>query len=817
MLNLILNNLIFILILFALGFLVIFISLFISKLRFKNKIFASLKFILYEMSFVNEEPQKEGGEKNIKELISKMEQFLSGMGVLKGARRGIFFRAGAYFALELAVRHIGEEVVFYCAVPYAESRLFEKQFESLFPGGNLTIKENDYNIFNPDGVSAISKALLKDSPILPIKTYQDLDSDPLEIVLNAFSKLKAEGEGAAFQLLIKRAGSGFKERLHTSLSSLRSGSSLRDIKNKKHLFTSGLEAPNFLKFFHGSSVNKENPPAKISEEAIKIVEKKASREAFAVNFRLVASGRVKQEAEALLSELESAFSQFSDPQSNSFSFSRLRKTRLKNGIRDFSFRIFNEKEKIYLNASEITSIYHFPVKLTHAPHLKTLKSQSAPAPFNISKEGVFLGVNSFRGKDTEVKMSVDDRRRHMYIIGQTGTGKSTLMENMAAEDIKNGAGLCVIDPHGTLVDAILSRVPKERVDDVIYFDPANTARPMGLNMLEYDENHPEHKTFIVNEVYDIFRKLWKDIPDAFGPMFEQYYRNSILLVLEDPSSGNTLLEVVRVLSDKNFRELKLSKCKNPILISFWRNIAEKAGGDASLQNIVPYISSKFDTFLNNEIMRPILIQEHSSLKFRDIMDNKKILLINLSKGKLGDINAYLIGLIIVGKILMAALSRVDIIDENKRLDFYLYLDEFQNVTTKSIATILSEARKYRLNLIMAHQFIGQLEEEIKKAVFGNVGSMFVYRVGAEDAEFLEKYFMPVFTKQDLINIDNLNAYVKLLINNQTAKPFNIKIKWGERGTEDYVKSLKELSALKYGSPREEIEREIMEKYNRPTE
>lgn len=793
--------------------------IFYLKISYKNKILSSLKFVLYEMSFINDELSKENEpkDKNLKELISKMEQFLSGTVSFKGEGQGFFRKKNPYFVLELAVKGFGEEVVYYAAVPKNESRLFEKQFESLFSGSSLHIKENDYNIFNPEGVSAVSYAVLYDSAILPIKTYQDLDSDPLEVVLNSFSKIKEQGEGAAFQLVIKRSDKGFKKKLKSAISALRNGATIDEAKSKKPSVFGFLEddfgPPKTLTGILGDSrKTQEKPPAKIHEEAVKLVEKKIGREIMAVNFRLIASAEKKEDAEILLNELESSFSQFSDPQSNGFKFIKLKGKKLKNAFTDFSFRIFNEKQKIYLNTSEITSVFHFPVKAVFAPHLKTLKSKLAPAPFDIPKEGMFLGVNSFRGKETEVRMLKDDRRRHMYIVGQTGTGKSTLMENMAVLDIENGAGVCVIDPHGSLVDGILSRIPKERMDDVIYFDPSNIARPMGLNMLEYDIAHPEQKTFIANEVYDVFRKLWKDVPEAFGPMFEQYYRNSTLLVLEDPESGNTFLEIIRVLSDKNFRDYKLSRTDNPILKSFWKNIAEKAGGDSALQNIVPYISSKFDTFLNNEIMRPILIQEKSSFNFREIMDSGKILLINLSKGKLGDINGYLLGLIVVGRILMAALSRVDIIDENKRRDFYLYLDEFQNITTKSIATILSEARKYRLNLVLAHQFIGQLEEDIKKAIFGNVGSMFVYRVGAEDAEFLEKYFLPVFNKQDLINIDNLNAYAKLLINNQTAKPFNVGIKWGKRGDEEYIKSLKELSALKYGRPREEVEQEIKAKY-----
>ncbi len=316
---------------------------------------------------------------------------------------------------------------------------------------------------------------------------------------------------------------------------------------------------------------------------------------------------------------------------------------------------------------------------------------------------------------------------------------------MIVQDMQKGNGLCFIDPHGSDVEDILALVPQNRFEDVIYFDPAYTARPMGLNMLEYDTRFPDQKTFVVNEMLSIFNKLF-DMKTAGGPMFEQYFRNAVLLTIDDPSSANTLVDVSRVLSNKAFRESKLATCKNPLVIQFWREVAEKAGGEASLANIVPYIVSKFDNFLANDIMRPVIAQEKSTFNIRDIMDNKKILLVNLSKGRLGDINANLIGLILVGKILMSALSRVDSLGKNLP-PFYLYIDEFQNITTDSIATILSEARKYKLSLNIAHQFIKQLDEKIKNAVFGNVGSMAVYRVGVENAEFLAKQFEPGLPKK----------------------------------------------------------------------
>lgn len=296
-------------------------------------------------------------------------------------------------------------------------------------------------------------------------------------------------------------------------------------------------------------------------------------------------------------------------------------------------------------------------------------------------------------------------------------------------------------------------------------------------------------------------------------MFEQYFRNAVLLTIDDPTTGSTLVDVSRVLSNKAFRDLKLSKCTNPLVVQFWTEVAAKAGGEASLANIVPYIVSKFDNFLANDIMRPVIAQEKSSFNFREVMDSKKILLVNLSKGRLGDINANLIGLVLVGKILMAALSRVDSLGKDLP-PFYFYIDEFQNITTDSIATILSEARKYKLSLNIAHQFIAQLDEKIKNAVFGNVGSLAVFRVGAEDAEYLEKQMTPVFTAKDIMNIDNYNAYVKILAKGIPMKPFNITVPAPEKGNADIAKKLKELSYLNFGKPRADVEAEIMAKYKK---
>jgi len=465
-------------------------------------------------------------------------------------------------------------------------------------------------------------------------------------------------------------------------------------------------------------------------------------------------------------------------------------------------------------------MYHFPPSgIESSPHLKQTRFTHAPAPLSLPHPpagGVaLLGINSYRGLETRVYLDPEDRLRHLYIIGQTGTGKTGLMKSMIIQDIKNGDGCCFIDPHGSDILDILAAVPPERYKDVIYFDPADLSRPFALNFLEYDLSRPEQKTFIVNELLMIFRRLYGDVPESMGPAFEQYFRNATQLVMEDPASGSTILDIARVLANSEFRREKLSKSMNPIVNQFWQEIATKAGGEASLENIVPYITNKFDDFTSNDFIRPIVGQQESSFKFRDVMDTKKILLINLSKGRLGEKNANLLGLIVVGKLFMAALSRADtrqFAGSTPYPPFYLYIDEFQNVTTDSIPGILSEARKYKLSLTVAHQFLKQIEEKTRNAVFGNVGNMAVFRVGEEDAEFFAKQFAPVFETLDFVNIENRNAYVKMLAGGIPQKPFDMKTPDLPLGNHAQVDDLIHLSSLTYGRDRATVENMIRERY-----
>jgi hypothetical protein len=761
----------------------------------------TLKFSLYEVSFPR--AQKEEG-KTFKDVISVMEQFYSGMVGLK-----------PYFVLEIASPATENETNFYTAVPRKYASFFEKQVHSVFPDAEVREEKADYNIFKYKASSVGALIGLKENAVLPIKTYEDLNADPLEVIVNAFSGIQREKEGAALQIIIDPNESGFKQNIERAIKLLQAGEPLKTaLKGGDSLLKS------LFKVLSGGLIHDEPKEGALSKtsavaqeaqaEVVKLLSQKVSKTIMRANIRLVVSAQSKERARKILEEMKSVFSQFTSPQGNAFIARDLRNRALKKFFYDFSFRFFNKRRAIYLNTAELTSIFHFPTYELSAPRMKFLRIKRVEPPVSLPKEGILLGKNIFRDSETEVRLAPDDRRRHFYMIGQTGTGKSVLMKNMLVQDIQDGRGVCFIDPHGDSVEEILGQIPAERWKDVVYFDPGDISRPLGLNMLEYDPNYPEQKTFIVNELLEIFNKLY-DMSVSGGPMFEQYFRNAALLVMEDPESGSTLLEISRVLSDKDFRYYKLSRSKNPVVKNFWTEAAEKAGGEAALQNMVPYITSKFDTFLANEIMRPIIAQEKSSFDFRQIMDNNKILLINLSKGRLGETNAYLLGMIIVSKLFMAAMSRADV-PESKRNDFYLYIDEFQNVTTKTIAMILSEARKYRLDLIIGHQFIGQLEEEVRKAVFGNIGSMAAFRVGEEDAEFLSKYFEPVFSQENLMNTANYHAYLKLLVGGHTTRPFSIETFPPEKSNLDVAKKVKEVSAVKYGRPLREVESEINQRY-----
>lgn len=733
----------------------------------------------------------ESQQKDFKDEINFSAQLF---GILTGLK--------SPFCFEAAVHHIGEEIHFYIAVPANSIDFVSRQIEGLWKDARVA-PTDDYNIFNPAGINQGVYIKQKLPYALPVRTYIEANVDTFAPILSGFSKLNEVGEGAGIQILAKPAPKSAKKSIFKIIAGLKKGGKFEDIF-KGLVF----EWKDVWEALAPKDESKKEKEKFIDDEMIKAIEAKAAKPLLAVNLRILVSAPSQYQADAILESVSGGYSQFHAPRRQELKIIKPRD--IKKLAYQFSFREFDDNQAMILNIEELASMFHFPSSTTDIPRVKWLKSKESQPPTTLSKTGTLIGASSFRNEKKKVYITEDDRRRHIYIIGQTGTGKSTLLTNMVIDDINQGKGVSIIDPHGDLVEKILARIPKNRVDDVIVFNPGDIQRPLGMNMLEYDFNRPEQKTFIANEMLGIFQKLYPESGEALGPVFQQYMRNSVLLLMEDAiNEPATLVEVPRVFTDSEFRNRKLGRIKNPVVIDFWEKEASQVKGEASLSNMGPYITSKFNPFLANDYVRPIIGQANSAFNFRQIMDEGKILLVNLSKGKIGDINANLLGMIITGKILMAALSRVDISREEQRRDFNLYIDEFQNFTTDSIATILSEARKYRLNLAIAHQFIAQLTEKIRDSVFGNVGSIIAFRVGAQDAEFLVKQFEPVFSENDLINIDNFNAYVKILINGATSKPFNIKTLPPEGGDEKLAEKIKELSRFKYGRNQQEVEEEIL--------
>ncbi len=766
-----------------------------------------------------ERPEDNGQPYSVQQLreeIAKGESIFTAIGGLR-AERGLthWLRGrGDHFSFEIVAHN--KVIAFYLVAPTEHKLYLEQQLSAVYP--EAVIEETrDYNIFTPQGAIVAATLRTKGSNILPLKTYTSDDTDPLNAIINALSKV-GEGEGLAVQYLVRSARGNWHAAARKVVEKAHEKGSLREALRSSG-FSEAMKALGDL----GKSAKPQQPQpydhqqkrltAK-EEDALKGIEEKNSKAGLDAVIRVVASSRSQTQARAMLTQVTSSFSQY-----NYYEYGNSLGVRLPKNpsrvISDFIFRRFRERESSVLNTEELASLFHLPLKNAETPNILWLTARQAAAPVNLPSEGVMLGMNEYRGQTRDVRIKQVDRMRHTYIIGKSGVGKSVLMANMAIQDVLAGRGLCLIDPHGDLIDDVLKRVPPERSDDVIIFSPSDIERPLSINLLEFDPRYPEQKTFVINEMIGIFDKLY-DLKSTGGPIFEQYMRNAMLLVMSDPTTVATLMEIPKVLSDSTFRSLKISRCTDPTVVDFWRKEAEKAGGDAALANVVPYITSKLTAFISNDMMRPIIGQQHSSFNLRDIMDSNKILLVNLPKGIVGEMNAHLLGMIIVGKILMAALSRADL-SQADRKDFFLYIDEFQNFTTDSIAQILSEARKYGLGLVIAHQYVGQLTKKgdtaIKDAVFGNVGTMVTFKVGSEDAEYLKKEFAPVFNEYDLINIEKFTAYVKLLIDNTTSRPFSMKTPWPLVGDEreDMPGKLKHLSRMKFGQDRAKVEAEILER------
>lgn len=698
-----------------------------------------------------------------------------------------FFKNPPHLSFEIV--GMPEDIRFYIYAPNKYKDMVEKQINASYPDAEIKIVEekgakeghiigNEYNIFSKEGKVAFASLKLRDNNYKPLKLYKDFAVDPLASITSVLAKM-GHGEGAAIQVLISGADSKWSKSGRGHIASTK--------KNES---------------------NPETAKYAADPKELEAVENKISKPGFNSVIRIVVSSSSQEAATAHLENILTSFKQFDG-------YNSLTKNKhwLKGGfIADFVYRYFPSTGNLsVLTSEELAGIFHFPNKSVTTPHIKWINAKRAPAPAQIPSSGLYLGMSTFRGIAKPVYIQDDDRRRHMYIIGKTGVGKSELLKQMAIQDINEGKGIAFIDPHGDAIEDILKMIPPSRAEDVILFDPSDTSRPMGLNMLEAQTEQEKH--YIVSSIVGLMYKLYDpNKTGIIGPRFEHAIRNAMLTVMYE--KGSTFIEVVRILTDASFVQELLPKVDDPIVRRYWTDqIAQTS--DFHKSEVLDYIVSKFGRFVTNKMMRNIIGQSQSAFDFRKVMDEGKILLVNLSKGKIGEENASFLGLVLVPKILVAAMSRQDV-SQDQRKDFYLYVDEFQNFATPDFAQILSEARKYKLNLIVANQFIGQMDEEVKNAIFGNVGTILSFRVGVTDAGYLQHEFQPTFTEADLINVDVYNTFVKTIVNNEPVTPFSMdttKDMSKEKQIENprVAELIRELSRLKYGKDVVNLEEEISQR------
>ena len=790
--------------------LIILVSFAVFFLRKKSNYKRTLDLVFLRVTLPKKNSDlddKKETTKDFKEMVALMEQLLSSLKSIYSHKiiKKILWQdliSFEYIAHE-------QEIFFYIVCPKNYQKLIEKQVNWFYTDAIIE-ETREVNIFEWRKHNASTYLYSKKPFYYPIKTYQKLESDPINNITNAFSKLE-EDASAVVQILLKPIDDDWQNKCAKASTKIMNGRTPYFTLNPFKIigwlfdavFSSGDDKPD----------TSSNNTSALTQERAKTVDEKWDKTGYKSVIRIITTWNESHMVNVELKNIVSAFSQFSYPDFNKFS-STLRHNKQKI-IKDYIYRYFRSPfwiKKMLLNTEEIASIFHFPhIKYNKVAEIKWQNFKIVKAPTNMPKQWLLIGENAYRWTKKEVRIKTEDRFRHFYIIGQTGTGKSSTMQALGRQDLANGEWMAIIDPHGDLVKDLLPFVPRERADDVIVFDPSDTERPIGMNILEAA---PEDRDMVVQDALNIMIKLfWNEI---FGPRLQDYFRNGALTLMEYPS-GWALTDIIRLFTDPDFQKDHIRNVKNPIVKAWWEKTFANMG-DREKKEIIPYFSAKFGQFITNTTMRNIIGQTESSFDIGNIMQEQKILIANLSKWLLGDINSELLWLILVSKMQMAAMRRQRMSKEERK-DFYLYIDEFQNYITPSIESILSEARKYRLGLVLAHQYLGQLEKSdaltksninLKNAIFGNVWTVMSYKIGPEDGEFMAKYYQPTFSEQDLINMDKFKAVMKLAVDNQPTTPFSIiptnpyLVEWDHK----VAKAFKELSRLKYWRDRAFVSKEI---------
>jgi hypothetical protein len=774
--------------------------------------------------------QEKRTEKDFKEKVAIMEQLYRALWEIKSLTfwQTMHFWIFRFNTISFEMFLEKGELVFYVITAPSLVSIVEKQITAFYSDAEVTIQKTP-EVWQKGYKLVAYTMQTKKKFMFPLRFYEHMQDDPINDLANVLSKI-APDETATIQLIITPTFSdGWSKRVKNYASTKFKGQQDRWVSRIPILSTflrviSGVATGTGNETFapgasHGDSFVRMIQP---EEELYKRMGEKAGMSGFHCTIRILAAAKTWRRAIDITNNIQVAFNVFKDIYGNWLVNRRL--------FVDFFPLVLNApimhwlwKHRIngyfhnrcLLVERELSGLYHFPdSRYNKIPIIQWITYKVLPPPPNIPSDGILIGLNRYRALETQIRFLNVDRTRHEYIIGKSGCGKSSLLSWQVRQDISKGEGICVVDPHGDLIEDVLSHVPKERAKDVVVFDPSDIDRPMGLNLLEAKTDEEKDRASL--DAMEIFIKLFGS--EIFGPRIQHYFRNGCLTLMDDEVEGATLIDVPRLFVDDEFQRYKVSKCKNVVVRSFWEHEIAKTGAREK-EEMIPYFSAKFGPFVTNTTMRNIIGQPKSAFSVREIMDNGKILLVNLSKGKIGDINAQLLGLIFVNKVNMAALSRADTAFA-KRRRFYLYVDEFQNFVTDAFATILSEARKYELGLIMAHQYIGQLvgkvggeydqaSTKLRDAVFGNVGTILSFKIGAEDAEYMAKEFAPVLSEQDVIGIPNFHCYCKMSINNTTSRPFSMGTIYDEKDRNEKLASLiKEYSRMKYGRKKVFVNQEI---------
>jgi hypothetical protein len=765
------------------------------------------KIVVPKEAHAGEDDQR----KNFQEMLAVIEPFYANLNAVFQESVVKKVKGQDHISLEIIAKD--GRIHFFVGCPKRISEIVIRNLYAQYPNAEIT-PNDDFSIFPEKSLNVeIATTRFIKKFFLPVKTYKHLEEDPLNAITNSLSKLNQD-ELAAIQLVIRPASPLWRLSAEKAVANLQQGKS-RSLYSGTKWTRASESFFSFLGFVGQTAMGKKDEQNNITnlpkvtpvqENQIKLVGEKIGKIGFETQIRIVGVSAKPQVARQVTRNIFSAFSQFNFPDSNGFALSY---PKAKNDeIIHYILRIFSPGRRMILNTEELASLFHLPNRYVETPNIAWLLSRREPPPANLSSEGTILGKSNYRGEVKLVRLKPEDRLRHIYMIGKTGVGKTVEFQNMIIQDIQEGKGVCYLDPNGDAAEFILRHIPKERADDVIYFDPSDIERPFGLNMLEWKTI--EQRDFLVQEAIQIFYKLFDPNQTGMvGPQFEHWMRNAALTLMSHPDGG-TVIDVPRLFTDPDFEKDRVQYVTDPVVKSFWEKQMAKTA-DFHKSEMLNYFTSKFGRFMTNDMVRNIIGQTQSSFDFRDVMDTKKILICNLSKGKIGEINAFLLGMIMVSKLAMGAFSRQDL-EEKDRVPFYLYVDEFQNFITDVFATILSESRKYKLSLNITNQYISQLDDKVRNAVIGNAGTLISFRIGAADAEFLIKEFDPLKI-DDMTNIDKFNCYAKMLIDGAPTRPFNLQTIWPDNpeGNVKLGSAIKELSRLKYGRPKDEVAEEILER------